>query len=159
MFNSIDNVFLIQTCNVFLKNLALEKICMLDKKALENQESWIVNGHTTAKYFELGRGTCHKDLISAYLSIFVMEVAFIFKKVNNNIDGHTIFRNNILCAAETSFFLKNLNRGFKNFLWIFLSSGLKTNRSNYNIAGPGAPQRVRLALCDVNCISLNNGCI
>ena len=90
---------------------------MLDK-AVKNQESYIVNGRTTAKYFELRRGTCHKDLISAYLSNFVLEVAFIFKKVNDNIDGHTIFRNNILCAAETSFFLKNLknlNRGFKNF--------------------------------------------
>ena len=95
MFNSIDNVFLINTCNVFLKNLALEKICMLDK-AVKNQESYIVNGCTTAKYFELRRGTCHKDLISAYLSNFVLEVAFIFKKVNDNIDGHTIFRNNIL---------------------------------------------------------------
>ena len=77
MFNSIDNVFLINTCNVLLKNLALEKICMLDK-AVKNQESCIVNGRTTAKYFELGRGTYMSQRSNICLFIYFCSRSCIY---------------------------------------------------------------------------------
>ena len=40
---------------------------------LRNQESCLINGETTTKYFKLQKGTRQGDPISAYLSILVVE--------------------------------------------------------------------------------------
>ena len=45
---------------------------------LRNQKSRIVNGETTSKYFKLKKR--QGDLISAYLFILVLEIAFFYTK-------------------------------------------------------------------------------
>ena len=58
---------------------------------LRNQESYIINGWTTTKYFKLQKDTRQGDPISTYLFILVLEIVFIFNKENKNIKGINIF--------------------------------------------------------------------
>ena len=44
------------------------------KILLRAQESCVITGGTTTKYFSLGRGTCHGDPISAFLFILALEI-------------------------------------------------------------------------------------
>ena len=77
---------------------------------LNNQESCIINGGKTAKYFKLERGTQQGDLISAYLFILVLEIFFIFVKNNPKVKGLNIFKHEFLYNAyanDTAFFLKD----------------------------------------------------
>ena len=60
---------------------------------LRNQESYIINGWTTTKYFKLQKDTRQGDPISTYLFILVLEIVFIFNKENKNIKGINIFDN------------------------------------------------------------------
>ena len=48
------------------------------KILLRNQESGIVNGGSTIKYFKFKKGARQGDPISVYLFIIVLEVPFIF---------------------------------------------------------------------------------
>ena len=43
---------------------------------LTNQESCLLNGGTTTKYFKLKKGTRQGDPISVYLFILVLEIVF-----------------------------------------------------------------------------------
>ena len=52
------------------------------KRFKKNQESCIINGGKTTKYFKLERGASQGDLISAHLFILVLEIFFIFVKNN-----------------------------------------------------------------------------
>ena len=47
-----------------------------------NQESFVLNGGTTTKYFELKKEVRQGDPISAYLSILVLEIVFLMIKTN-----------------------------------------------------------------------------
>ena len=47
---------------------------------LKNQESCVINGGTTAKYFKLNRGACQGDPISANLFILAYEIIFFLLK-------------------------------------------------------------------------------
>ena len=60
---------------------------------LRNQESYIINGWTTTKYFKLQKDTRQGDPISAYLFILVLEIVFIFNEENKNIKGINICDN------------------------------------------------------------------
>ena len=60
---------------------------------LRNQESYIINGWTTTKYFKLQKDTRQGDPISAYLFILVLEIVFIFNEGNKNIKCINIFDN------------------------------------------------------------------
>ena len=60
---------------------------------LRNQESYIINGWTTTKYFKLQKDTRQGDPISAYLFILVLEIVFIFNEENKNIKCINIFDN------------------------------------------------------------------
>ena len=55
------------------------------KTLLNNQESCIINGRFTTKYFKLDKGTRQGDPISAYLFILVLEIVFNFIKENKDI--------------------------------------------------------------------------
>ena len=58
---------------------------------IQNQESCVINGGTTANYLKLVRGTRQGNPISAYLFILVLEIAFLFIMQNENINGLNIF--------------------------------------------------------------------
>ena len=92
------------------------------KVLLNNQESRVINGGKTSKYFKLERGTEQGDPIFAYLFIIVLE-------------GFEIFQKKFIYTAyadDTTFFLKNtesvinLLEIFNHFSQFF---GLKPNKS------------------------------
>ena len=45
---------------------------------LRNQESCIINGETTTKYFKFEKGTRKGHPIAAYLLIVVLKIAFVY---------------------------------------------------------------------------------
>ena len=52
---------------------------------LECQESCIINGDNTTKYFKLHKGARQGDPISAYLFILCLEIVFMLIKVNKRV--------------------------------------------------------------------------
>ena len=105
------------------------------KVLLNNQESCVINGGKTSKYFKLERGTRQGDPISAYLFIIVLEVVFRIIKETSNIEGFEIFQKKFIFTAyadDTTFFLKN-TESVINLLEIFKHfsqfSSLKPNKS------------------------------
>ena len=65
-FDSLDHNFLIST----LEKYGFGKIFILWVKILlRDQESCVINGGTTTKYFSLERGVRQGDLISAFLFV------------------------------------------------------------------------------------------
>ena len=51
---------------------------------LECQDSCIINGDNTTKYFKLQKGTRKGDPVSAYLFILCLEIVFILIKANKS---------------------------------------------------------------------------
>ena len=66
---------------------------------LQNQESCVINGGKTTRYFPLKRGTQLGDTISTYLFILVLEIVLIFVKESENVQGLTIFTSKFLYTA------------------------------------------------------------
>ena len=76
----------------------------------KKQESDIINGGITTKYFKLKRATHQGDPISAYLFILVLEIVFAVIKSNQNIDKLRILEHDFLYTAygdENAFLVKN----------------------------------------------------
>ena len=76
---------------------------------LEYQESCIVNGGNTTKYFELQKGARQGNPISAYLFILCLEIVFILIRADKRVKGINIFKHTYLYSAytdDTTFFLK-----------------------------------------------------
>ena len=135
------------------------------KVLLNNQESCVINGGKTLKYFKLERGTRQGDPISAYLFIIVLEVVFRIIKETSNIEGFEIFQKKFIYTAyadDTTFFLKN-TESVINLLEIFKHfshfSGLKPNKSKCEIAGIGVLKGVKVALCGMRCVNLHEDAI
>ena len=78
-FDSVNHLFLITALKKFGFGETFIKWIQI---LLRNQESCIINGGTTTKYFKLQKGTRQGDPISAYLFILVLEIVFIFNKEN-----------------------------------------------------------------------------
>ena len=77
------------------------------EKILKNQESCVINGGTTPKYFKLNRGACQGDTISGYLFFLALEILFLLIKENSHIKGLNIFDHCFLYSAyadDTTFF-------------------------------------------------------
>ena len=110
---------------------------------LNNQESCVIKGRTTTKYFKLNRGAHQGYPISAYLFILVFEILFLLIKENPHIKGLNIFDHCYLYSAyadDTTFFLKDVNsiKEMINSFHIFSCfSGLGPNLSKCEIAGIG----------------------
>ena len=68
------------------------------------------NGGKTTTYFKLERGARQGNPIAAYLFILVLEIFFIFVKINTKVKGLKIFRHQFLYTAyanDITFFLKD----------------------------------------------------
>ena len=64
-----------------------------------SQESYVINGGHSTKYFPLERGARQGDPILAYLFVLVLEIFFILIKTNNNIQGIEIYNHEFLYTA------------------------------------------------------------
>ena len=129
------------------------------KVLLNHQESCVINGGKTSKYFKLERGTRQGDPISASLFIIVLEVVFRIIKETSNIEGFEIFQKKFIYTAyanDTTFFLKN-TESVINLLEIFKHfsqfSGLKPNKSKCEIAVRGVLKGMKVALCGMRCVN------
>ena len=107
-FDSLNHDFLILTLEKygFGKNFILWV-----KILLRDQESCVISGGTTRKYYSLGRGACQGDPISAFLFILALEILFILIKLKPEIEGTTLFDYNYLYsvyADDTTFFSRDI---------------------------------------------------
>ena len=158
-FDSVNHLFLISVLDKY--GFGKEFIEWI-KILLKNQESCVINGGRTTKYFKLERGTRQGDPISAYLFILVLEIVFLIIKKNKNIKGIDIFSHNFLYTAyadDTTFFLKDeksVIEVMKVLDEFSLYSGLKPHRSKCEIAGIGVLKGEKVALCGMECINLND---
>ena len=147
-FDSISHSFLISVLNKlgFGKNFITWVEILL-----KDQPSCVINGGT--QYFNLQRGACQGDPMSAYLFILVLEILFLFIKKDTEIKGIEAFEHCFLYTAyvdNTAFFLKDA-QSIENLVEISntlsLSSGLKPNLIKCEIAGIVALKGVQVAVC------------
>ena len=161
-FDSVNHQFLI----LALKRYGFGKMFIKwVKTLLNNQESCIINGGFTTKYFKLDKGTRQGEPISAYLFILVLEVVFNLIKQNKDIYGLTFFDHTFLCIAyvdDTNFFLKDkesVKNGMNVFDTFSMCSDLKLNKSKFEIAGIGVLKGVSMELCGMECIDLTKNLV
>ena len=129
---------------------------------LECQESCIINGVNTTKYFELQKGAQQGDPISAYLFILCLEIVFILIKANKRVKRINIFKHSYLYSAyadDTTFLLSD-KRSIKELLNTFPTfskySGLTPNHEKCEIAGIGV---LKVTFCGMKCIDFCNDTI
>ena len=79
VFDSLDHDFLLFA---FKKNGFGENFIHWIKVLLNKQQSCIINGGFTTQYFNLEKGACQSEPISAYLFILALEV--LSKIIINN---------------------------------------------------------------------------
>ena len=158
-FDSLDHHFLISSLEKygFGKNfLSWVKIL------LKNQESCVLNGGTTTKYFLLGRGAHQGDPVSAYLFILTLEILFHLMRLKPEIKGLAVFDNCYLYfvyADDTTIFLQDtisIKHMVGSFCLFSYFSGLKPNFKKFEIAVIGSLKGVQVAAYGLRCIDLNN---
>ena len=140
-FDSLAYSFLI---SVFKKNGFEENFVDWIKILLYKQESCVLNGSFTRKYFNLEKGARQGDPISVYLFILVIEILFLLIKNDSTIKSIKVFDNAFLYTAyadDSTFLLKDL-ASVKKLLDIFSYyskySGLTPNFSKCEIVGIGS---------------------
>ena len=132
------------------------------KILLRNQESCVLNGGTTTKYFLIGRGARQGDPVSTYLFALALEILFQLIKSKPEIKGLTIFDHCYLytaCADDTTFFLQytiSIKQMVDVFYLFSYFSGLKLNLKKSEIVGIGELKGVQVAVCGLRCVDLNN---
>ena len=132
---------------------------------LNSQQSCVINGVNTTPYFNLEKGTCQGDPVSAYLFILALEVLFIFIKNNENIKGIEIFKHAFLYTAyadDSTFFLRDIpsvKELINSFNQFYHFSCLKANIEKCEIAGIGSLKGVKEAVCGLKCVDLSNDTI
>ena len=151
VFDSVSHSFLISV----LKKLGFGKnfITWIDI-LWKDQQLCVTNGGT--QYFNLQRGACQGDPMSAYFFILVLEILFLFIVKHTEIKGIEVFEHCFLYTAyvdDTASFLKDA-QCIENLVEIFntfsLSFGLKPNITIVALKG------VQVAVCGMRCIELCN---
>ena len=146
-FDSVNHQFLI----LALKRYGFSKTFIKwIKTLLNNQESCIINGGITTKYF---KGTRQGDSISAYLFILVLEI--VLNLIKQNKLKHAFLYT--AYADDTTFFSKyeeSVKKVMNVFDFFSIYSGLKPNKSKCEIAGIGVQKGVSMELCGMECIDL-----
>ena len=161
-FDSVNHKFLTLTLKRYgFGRTFIKRIGIL----LSTQESCIINGGFTTKYFKLDKGTRQGDPISAYLFILVLEIVFNLIKQNKDIHGLSFFDHTFLYTAyadDTTFFLKD-KESVKKVMNVFdtfsIYSGLKPNKSKCEIAGISVLKGVSMELCGVECTDLTKNSV
>ena len=87
-FDSLDHSFLISVLKQFEFG---ENFIDWIKILLYKQESCILNGCFTTKYFNLEKGARQGDSTSAYLFILALEILFLLIKNDTSIKGIKVF--------------------------------------------------------------------
>ena len=87
-FESLDYESLILTLEKYGFGKSFN-LCV--KVLLRDQESCVINGGTTTKYFSLRRGACQGDSVQAFLFILALEILFTLIKWKREIEEKTIF--------------------------------------------------------------------
>ena len=158
-FDLLDHNFLISTLEKYGFG---QKFFLWIKILLNDQESCVINGGKTTKYFMLSRGARQGDPISAFLFILALQILFLLVKTKPEIAGLTIFDHCYLYYAyadDTTFLLKD-TISIKNMVdtfHLFLEfSGLKPNLSKCEITGIGVLKGVQIVVCGVRCLDLKN---
>ena len=127
---------------------------------LKNQESCVIKGGITIRYFELNGGARQEDPIVDFLFILEVEILFLLIKKYPRINGLNIFNHCYLysgCAVDTTFFLKGTNsikEQVTNFHISYHFSGLRPNLSKCDFSGIGVQKGVKVAVCGIQCVDL-----
>ena len=161
-FDSVNHKFLTLTLKRYgFGRTFIKRIGIL----LITQESCIINGGFTTKYFKLDKDTRQGAPISAYLFVFVLEIVFNLIKQNKDIHGLSFFDHTFLYTAyadDITFFLKD-KESVKKVMNVFdtfsIYSGLKPNWSKCEIAGISVLKGVSMELCGMECIDLTNNSV
>ena len=161
-FDSMDHHFLIAALTKFgFGHSFIDWIKIL----LNKNESCIINGGTTSKYFELQRGARQGDPIAAYLFIITLEIYFIMVRADEQIKKLHLCDYDFLLSAyadDTTFFVQDLD-SIKIIFTLFDTfsaySGFKLNYSKCELCGIGALKDVDTALCKVKNVNLTNNAI
>ena len=95
-FDSVNHCFLLQILQFF--GFGIGFVSWI-KTVLNNQESCIINGGNTTKYFILERGARQGDPVSACLFILALEIFFIFIKNNPKAKALKIFKHEFSYTA------------------------------------------------------------
>ena len=97
-FDSFDHYFLLFA----LKKIGFdERFIHWIKILLKKQQSCVINGGFTTRYFNLEKGARQGDPISAYLFIRALEVIFELIKNNDDIRRITIFNHALFCILPS----------------------------------------------------------
>ena len=88
VLDSLDHNFLISTLEKYGFG---QSFILWAKILLNDEESCVINGGKTSKYFRLGRGFRQGDPISALLFMLVLEILLLLIKTKVQIAGLTIF--------------------------------------------------------------------
>ena len=161
-FDSMDHIFLFAALEKFgFGKYFIEWIKVL----LNKNESCVINGGTTSKYFGLQRGARQGDPIAAYLFIICLEIFFIAVRSDSRVKCLKNFDYSFLLSAyadDTTFFVEDID-SVNIILEIFSTfsefSGLKLNKSKCEICGIGVKKGVETALCTLKNVNLLNDSI
>ena len=132
---------------------------------LNKQQSCVINGGFTVRYFNLEKIARQDDPILAYLFILPLEVLFELIKNNDDLSGITIFNHAFLYTAfayDSTFFVNDL-LSVKNlidtFIVFFLFFGLEANFSKCDNAVLGSLKGALEAVCCLKSINLTTDTI